>query len=79
MRDTGRRCFLTRLIVHGPQVYFEGANQYTPYQLVVKDLRRKEAVSPAALEFLEDISVKWVHNISKRILGLDSCLAFILF
>lgn len=47
----GRQGFLTRLVVHGPQVHFEGADQYTSYQLVVKDLRREGAVSLIALDF----------------------------
>ena len=41
-RETGRQIFLTRLVVHGPQVHFEGADQYTSYQLVVKDLGETE-------------------------------------
>ena len=42
VRETGRQYFLTRLVVHGPQVHFEGADQYTSYQLVVKDLGEME-------------------------------------
>lgn len=49
--EMGKQRFLTRLVVHSPQVYFEGTDQYASYQLVVKDLRRDGAVSPAALDF----------------------------
>lgn len=49
--EIGRRCLLTRLVVHSPQVDFEGADQYAAYQLVVKNLRRDGAVSPATLDF----------------------------
>ena len=47
-RRIGRRCFPTGLVVHGPQIHLEGANQRASYQLVVADLRGDGAVSPAA-------------------------------
>lgn len=45
---------------------------------MVKDLRRDGAVSPAATDFFEDQSVKWVHDTSVKILDLDARLAFTL-
>lgn len=63
---------LTRLIVHSSQVYFEGANQNTSYELMMKDLREDITVNPTASSLRKFCEMGL--NTSKRF--LDICLSF---